>query len=124
MPVLKRLEPSDIVLTATTGAAAPGVRSWVCVRACVHECASECVCARAHKTPSQDKFLNTVHMPPGPNKNVVSGFCEKEPPTLKQKIGAGSNFFRLQMYVSINIYFISHSFVYKCSFCVFSIILM
>jgi len=32
-------------------------------------------------------------MPPGLNKNVVSGFCEKEPPTLKQIIGAGSNFF-------------------------------
>ena len=31
-------------------------------------------------------------MQPGPNKNVVSGFCEKEPPTLKQIIGAGSNF--------------------------------
>jgi len=26
-------------------------------------------------------------MPPGPNKNVVSGFCEKEPPTVKQIIG-------------------------------------
>ena len=50
MPVLKRLKPSEIVLTATTGAAAPGVRSWVCVRACVHECASECVCARAQDT--------------------------------------------------------------------------
>jgi len=32
-------------------------------------------------------------MPPGPNKNVVSGLCEKEPPTLKQIIGASSNFF-------------------------------
>ena len=32
-------------------------------------------------------------MVPRPNKNVVPVFCEKEPPTLKQIIGAGSNFF-------------------------------
>ena len=29
MPVLNRLEPSEVVLTATTAVAAPGVRLWV-----------------------------------------------------------------------------------------------
>jgi len=47
-------------------------------------------------------------MPPGPNKNVVSGFCEKEPPTLKQIIGASSNFFLeglvLNLYLNTSIH--------------------
>jgi len=51
MPVLNRPEPSEVVLIAITAVAAPGVRWWVCVSACVHECASKvCVCARAQNT--------------------------------------------------------------------------
>jgi len=48
VPVSKRLEPTETVLTATTPVAAPGVRLWVCVRKCVHECASVCECVHAH----------------------------------------------------------------------------
>jgi len=43
---------------------------------------------------AEKKLYDATCMQPGPNKNVVSGFCEKEPPTLN---GAGSNFFRLQL---------------------------